>query len=100
MFIKDIEKYLEKTIVQILTSYLVMTKKLILSSVKKWKRYQEAGVVSVIEWLQNVPGNEEFIKQAEKKARKHWEDGHKKKRRCRVGTGGQRSITGYFSLFG
>ena len=58
-------------------------------------------MVSVIEWLRNVPGNEEFIKQAEKKTRKHWEDGCKKESRCwKEGVGGQRSIAGYLSLFG
>ena len=100
MFIKDVENYLEKATISTLTSYLAMTKKAILNSVKKWKKYKEAGVVSVIEWLRNVPGNEEFIRQAEKKARKHWEDGRKKTRRRREGTSGQRSIAGYFSLFG
>lgn len=101
MFIKDVEKYLEKATVHALTSYLVMTKKSILSSVKKWKRYQEAGVVSVIKWLQNVPGKKAFIKQAEKKARKHWEDGRKKeRRRQKEDVVGQQSIAGYLSLFG
>ena len=71
MFITDVDKYLEKATVSTLTTYLAMTKKAILSSVKRWKKNKEAGVNSVIEWLQMVPGNAGFIRQAEKKARKH-----------------------------
>ena len=49
---------------------------------KKWKKSKEAGVTLVIQWLQNIPGNEAFIKQAEKKTRKLWEDGRKKEMHC------------------
>ena len=99
MFVKDIDKYLEKATVSTLTAYLAMTKKAILGSVKKWIKNKEAGVTLVIEWLQIIPGNAEFIKQAEKKTRKHWEDGRKKERRRQhKETVAQRSFVGYLSL--
>lgn len=62
VFIADVDKFLEKATVYSMTTYLAMTKKAILNSVKKWKKRYEEGVVSVTEWLRNVPGNEAFIK--------------------------------------
>ena len=99
MFIADVDKYLEKATVYSMTTYLAITKKAILNSVKKWKRRYEEGVVSVMDWLQNVPGNKAFVRLQEKRSRKLWEDGCKKERRCQKREkSSQRSIVDFLSL--
>ena len=52
-----------------------MTKRAILKSVKQWKDRHDAWVVSVIDWIRVVPGNEAFIKLAETREQDIWKDG-------------------------
>ena len=100
MFINDIEQYLSSASVYTMTSYLSMTKKAIMNSVKRWKKMREAGMVSIINWLRVKKENNAFIDLAEKRARKIWMDGRKKeRRRSNKDKRKQRSIVGYLSLF-
>ena len=83
-----------------MTTYIAMTKKAILKSVKQWKDRHDKGIVSVIDWFRVVPGNEAFIKQAEKRAQEIWKDGRKKKRRRSISTKGvQSKLDNFFSIY-
>ena len=81
MFIDDVEEYLKKATVYSMSTYISMTKRPIMKSVDRWKRQYDAGVVSIMMWIQQVPGNKKAVKQAEKRARILWQDGRKKKQR-------------------
>ena len=69
LFIDDVEEYLKKATVYSMTTYISMTKRPIMKSVDRWKRRYDAGVVSIMMWIRQVPGNEKAVKQAEKRAR-------------------------------
>lgn len=100
LFIDDVEEYLKKATIYTMTTYIAMTRKAILKSVKQWKEPHDEGVVSVVEWIRVVPGNEAFIKQAEKRAREIWRDGRKKKRRRCIGTKRvQLKLDNFFSIY-
>ena len=100
LFIDDVEEYLKKATIYTMTTYIAMTRKAILKSVKQWKEQDDAGVVSVIDWIRVVPGNEAFIKQAEKRAREIWKDGRKKKQRRCIGTKRvQLKLDNFFSIY-
>ena len=81
LFIYNLEEYLKKATVYSMTTYILMTKQPIMKSVDRWKRRYDAGVVSIMTWIRQVPGNKKAVKQAEKRARILWQDGRKKKQR-------------------
>ena len=81
LFLPDVKLFLRKPTPYSLMTYLSMTKKAILRSVKRWSNRRAAGVVLILGWLRNVPGNNDFIIQAEKRERQHWMDDRQKKRR-------------------
>lgn len=104
LFLPDDELFLQEATPYSLMTYLLMTKKAILRSIKRWSNRHAAGEVSILGWLRNVPGNNDFIIQAEKREQQHWMDGRQKKRRKKqspetIGIR-QQKLQSYFSVYG
>ena len=82
LFLRDLEQFYKAATVSTLATYIATAKKVIMKSVKGWKKRFAEGTVLVLGWLRQNGMNMGKIAKIKKKQQRIWEDGRKKKRRC------------------